>query len=196
MATQPPRVIIVAGPPGSGKGTQCKRLVEDQGFVHISTGDVFRDAVEGGTALGTAAATHMQQGRFVPDDQVIAMVRQRLAQPDVAARGALLDGFPRTAGQARALLTHGIAVERFLLLTTTDSVCTDRILHRRVDRDTGEIFNLRDLPPSVDAGRLVRREVMVTEETIAARLRTYHSQLGLILPHFRGKIQVVQGCTC
>merc|ERR1719502_94584 len=103
-ASSLPRIIVVAGPPGVGKGTLCMQLAVSHGFAHISTGDIFRDAVARGTSLGLAAKAHMDAGDFVPDELVLQMVRSRLAEPDVAAAaGVLLDGFPRTATQARAL---------------------------------------------------------------------------------------------
>lgn len=188
------QIIVVAGPPGAGKGTQCKRLASAHGLVHLSTGDVFRDAVARRTDLGIIAEAHISTSRFVPDDIVVRLVRERLAQPDARARGVLLDGFPRTAAQAQAL-TDLVNVNRFVLLQLSDEQCVDRVLSRRIDPLTGDIYNLISAPPpqgDVEA-RCVRREVHVDDGLVRSRLQVYHSHLGLILPYFTGKIQVVGG---
>jgi adenylate kinase len=90
-----PRYIVLLGPPGAGKGTQARVLVEKTGLVHISSGDIFRENTKNQTELGVLAQTYMNRGELVPDDITIAMIRERLSRPDCAS-GALLDGFPRT----------------------------------------------------------------------------------------------------
>jgi len=188
------RVIIVAGPPGSGKGTQCKRLSKKYGFRHISTGDIFRDAMMKGTELGKTVAPYIQKGHFVPDDLVIALIEEYVQAPESLKQGVLLDGFPRTASQARALAASKVEIERFILLQTSDAICVERCLGRRTDPDDGKIYHLKFSPPKQEiSDRLVRREFDVDEKTIRVRLQVYYAQLGLMLPYFRGKIQVVNG---
>merc|ERR1719163_1209525 len=149
--TPPPRVIVVAGPPGSGKGTLCKALAR-------APGDLFRDAIARDTPLGRVARAHIERGDFVPDDLTLQLVRDRLGAPDVAAAaGVLLDGFPRTAPQARALRASGLRVERLLLLACADDACAERVSGRRVDPATGDIYHLRRAAPRARASRATRR---------------------------------------
>ena len=136
---------------------------------------------------------YIKKGDFIPDQLVIRLVKERIQEADAIAKGVLLDGFPRTRHQAQELVAS-IAVERFLVIQIFDDMCVERILDRRVDPETGEIYHLKYLPPpEYVVNRLVRREYDVDEQVIRNRLRTYHAQLGLILPFFRGKIQVVNG---
>lgn len=186
-------VIVVAGAPCSGKGTQCQRLAEKFGFVHISTGDIFRDDVKRGTELGKQAQEYLNRNCFVPDEIVINFIRDRLKQPDVMEKGVLLDGFPRTADQASAL-TEQIKVDQLVLLQVPEKALVQRALGRRVDPNTGLIYNLDFLPPNLDvAPRLVRRECDVDEHAVRARLSTHRMQIRRILPYFLGKVQRVDG---
>eukprot|EP01105_Mastigella_eilhardi_P000807 TRINITY_DN10959_c0_g1_i5.p1 TRINITY_DN10959_c0_g1~~TRINITY_DN10959_c0_g1_i5.p1 ORF type:complete len:579 (+),score=128.12 TRINITY_DN10959_c0_g1_i5:24-1739(+) len=183
------RVIVVFGAPGSGKGTQCKWLACKFGFVHLSTGDVFRDAVARGTALGAQVRPYVERGDFVPDELVVELVAQRLQQPDAVAKGVLLDGYPRTRTQARALAEQ---VERFLLLQAPDDVCAERVLGRRTDPVTGDIYHLKLRPPPHEVScRLVQRPHDNDERAVRLRLQAYHRRLGQILQYFSGKIQLV-----
>src|SRR5512137_1543532 len=97
-----PKYIVLLGPPGAGKGTQAKLLIEKTGLVHISSGDIFRENIKNQTELGLLAQTFMNKGELVPDDVTIAMIKERFSRPDCAP-GAILDGFPRTQAQAEAL---------------------------------------------------------------------------------------------
>ena len=100
------KVFVIAGPPCSGKGTQCKLLAEAHGLVHLCTGDIFRDLATRGTELGLQVKEHMDRGCFVPDNVTIELIKERLGHPDVKKYGALLDGFPRTPEQAEVLTKH------------------------------------------------------------------------------------------
>jgi adenylate kinase family enzyme/Mg-chelatase subunit ChlD len=123
----------------------------------------------------------------------IDLVKDFLAQPESIERGVLLDGFPRTPGQAQALVHH-VEVDRFILLRVSDSACIERILERRVDPETGTNYHLRFVPPPSDiSARLVRREYDIDANVVQTRLRAYHEQLGNIVPHFNGKIMLVDG---
>jgi adenylate kinase len=186
------RIIIVCGPPGAGKGVQCKILESELGFLHLSTGDIFRDAVARGTSLGLEADRYIRRGHFVPDNLVLNMVVDRLRQADAIARCVLLDGFPRTERQAISLL-RDFKVERVLLFQISENMCTERVLNRRVDPSTGSIYHLQFMPPPDGevASRLVRREYDIDRKIVQARLQTYYAHLGLILKHFHGYIQTV-----
>ena len=141
--------IILLGPPGSGKGTQAKRLAESFGFMHLSTGDMLREEVRKGSKLGRQARNVMEKGELVPDELIVAMIRSRLAN---GQRGLILDGFPRTVAQAEALdamLTEsGTAIDRALLVDVSDAEVTKRLLGR------AEIEDRADDTPKVIANRL------------------------------------------
>jgi adenylate kinase len=127
------RRLLLLGPPGAGKGTQAARLVDELGIPQISTGDMLRAAVSAGTEVGRRAQEHMDAGRLVPDDVVIGVAEERLARPD-AARGFILDGFPRTAGQAAALdallARLGVRLERCIALRVDEEELVQRLLRR------------------------------------------------------------------
>ena len=128
--------LIICGAPASGKGTQCERIRERYGVVHLSTGDMLRAAVAVGTEVGCEAAAYMDKGALVPDDVIIDVVVERLSQPDCRSRGWLLDGFPRTAAQAAALSAAGIVPDGVLLLDVPDDALVERVVGRRLDPET------------------------------------------------------------
>ena len=182
--------MILIGPPGAGKGTQAQRLVRQYAIPHISSGDMLRAAVAEGTALGKQADDFMKAGQLVPDDVVIGMVIDRIGKPD-AAKGFMLDGFPRTRPQAEALDAAldraGVALDRVLLIEVPDSLIVERIVGRRTDPQTGTIYHLTFNPPPPDiAGRLVQRKDD-TEEACRARLDKYHSETAPIVPFYEQK---------
>jgi len=187
------KIVVIAGPPAGGKGTQSKMLQERLGHVHISTGDIFREAAEQGTELGKQAADFMARDQFVPDKMVVQMVKDYLAKPDIQAKGCLLDGFPRTPEQAQALSTH-IQVDRFVLLHVPEKVSVERALDRRMDPATGAIYNLKSVPPPASVvASLIRRSNDCDEPTVKARVQTYTEHKDKILQYFTGKIQRIDG---
>ena len=120
-----PLHLVIAGPPASGKGTQCELIAERYGIVHISTGDILRAEAKAESAHGRKAKAFMESGALVPDELITAMVIARIAEDDVRERGYLLDGFPRTLTQAQSL-SEATTVDAFLLLTTPDAVLVGR----------------------------------------------------------------------
>lgn len=142
--------LILLGPPGTGKGTQAKRIAQELGLVHIATGDMLREAVSGETALGKQAQAYMDRGDLVPDDLIIAMLLDRIDQPDARA-GALLDGYPRTLDQARALdealERQGVAVDAALHITASDEEIIRRLSGRWLCGACGEIYHESERPP-------------------------------------------------
>jgi adenylate kinase len=190
--------MIFIGPPGAGKGTQAARLVEYYRIPHISTGDMFRAAVKAGTPLGQQADAFMKDGKLVPDSLTIAMLLERIREPD-AAQGFMLDGFPRTVPQAEALdVALGAAdvkLDVVLVLEVPDDLIVNRIVGRRADPETGRIYHLQFDPPPADvAGRLVHRKDD-TEEACRTRLGAYHAQTAPIVPYYekQGLVRKVDG---
>ena len=185
------KVVVVAGPPCSGKGTQCKRLAAQLGLVHVSTGDAFRDAVARRTPLGLQAKGYMDRGRFVPDELMIQFVTDRLAEPDVVARGCLLDGFPRTGPQARTLAA-AVKIERIVVLQVPDKALQTRARARRIDPVTGDIYNLTYVPPPADVvARLEPRQYDDDAGTFQTRLDVYHKHIRQIIPSFGQRVWMV-----
>ncbi|EGZ12539.1 hypothetical protein PHYSODRAFT_517977 [Phytophthora sojae] len=181
----PPRLVI-AGPPAGGKGTQCELLVEAFNVLHLSTGDLLRAAVACGSQLGLQVQHFMDSGQLVPDELIVDVVLERLGQPDCEARGWLLDGFPRTATQAEALLAAGFCPDAVIALEVPDDEVVRRIAGRRVDSETGKTYHLEFNPPPQDEdvlARLVQRSDD-TEATIRHRLATFHQHLGSVLSTF------------
>jgi adenylate kinase len=178
--------IVIAGPPAAGKGTQCELIAAKFGVVHISTGDLLRDAVAKKTELGLKAQSYMTQGNLVPDELVVDLVIQRLAQPDCAAQGWLLDGFPRTRAQALALQSAGILPDKFVLLKIDDKKVVSRVSGRRTDPVTGKVYHIEANPatdPQVIA-RLVQR-ADDTEATMMQRLEVYHRNVAQVVECYR-----------
>lgn len=183
-----PRVIVLLGPPCSGKSTQAKKLSDKFGFVHVSTGDLFRDHVRRKTPLGQRAARFIDAGRLVPDDLTLAAVRERVEFPDVKRHGCILDGFPRTAAQAKAL-AKSVTVDKALLLTVPRKDLLGRRAGRRVDAATGSVYNINvpglKPPAGLASGRLSRRRYDGDAKAFRVRLDSHDAQMKRILPFFR-----------
>ncbi|MFQ5708544.1 MAG: adenylate kinase [bacterium] len=182
--------IILIGPPGSGKGTQAKRLVKKLGILHISSGDMLREAVAQGTRLGLQAEAFMRQGALVPDSLVIDMIMARISQAD-CKEGFVLDGFPRTLPQAEALDTALLAAEVEInhvpLLLVPDELIITRITDRVMDPVTGKIYHLIfNPPPDQVLHRVVHRKDDALE-TVTNRLAKYHEQTEALIPFYERK---------
>lgn len=197
------RALVVLGPPGAGKGTQAKLIAKNFGVPHLSTGDMFRDAISRGTEIGRLAKPIMEHGGLVPDDIVLQMVEERLRQPD-ATGGVILDGFPRTLPQAEKL---DPVLDRlgFGKPIVVDIQCEpEKLVHRLSGRRTcsvgGEIYNMHDLPPKApeicakDGGKLVQRSDD-RPEIVRQRLVAYELQTKPVSDYYRrqGVLGVVDG---
>jgi adenylate kinase len=187
--------VIFLGPPGAGKGTQAQALASEWGVPHVATGDMLREAAAAKTPLGLEAKRHMDAGSLVPDDVVIGLVGERLAQPDAKA-GVVLDGFPRTVTQAEALdalfARAGLALDRVVFFEVSRDELLRRLTGRRVCRACGRTFHLVSAPPKAagkcDAcgGELYQR-VDDREDTVATRLDVYEKQTAPLLDYYRGR---------
>jgi len=176
--------IVLLGAPGSGKGTQAKKLMADRNFPHISTGDMLREAASAGSRFGERAKTIMDAGQLVPDDIMLGIISERLARPD-AADGFILDGFPRTrqqAGDLEELLDQlGAPLDAAVLMDVDFDILTKRLTGRRTCSLTGKLLNVYFSPQEeIDdclnaGGELIQREDD-NEETIKSRLDVYREQ--------------------
>lgn len=166
--------LILLGPPGAGKGTQAQRLIAKHGIVQLSTGDMLRAAVTAGTPIGLRAKSIMDRGELVPDDVVVAIIAERIDQPD-AKRGFVLDGFPRTVPQAEAL--ERLLAERGLKLDAVIELKVDEgILLRRIEKRVAEM---------VARGEKVRADD--NPEVLKGRLAAYRAQTAPLAGHYAGK---------
>lgn len=187
--------IVLLGAAGAGKGTQAAKLVEAYGLTHISTGDIFRKNVSEGTPLGVEAKKYMDAGQLVPDEVVIAMVKDRLSQPDCDT-GFMLDGFPRTLPQAEALdaaLTDmGKQLDAVVAIEVPRDVLMDRLTSRRQCRGCGKIYNVMgDMPANekvCDAcgGEVYQRDDD-TVEAATKRLNDYDAITSQLVPFYSSK---------
>jgi len=178
--------VILSGAPGSGKGTQCEKIVADLGFVHMSTGDMLRAAVKAGTPLGQQADGFMKAGKLVPDELVIGIVNDKMKEPEVKKKGWILDGFPRTAVQAQALKDAGCQPDKVILLAVPDDIILERITGRRSDPVTNMIYHVK-FKPATDpeiAARLIQRSDDSAEK-LAPRLKAYHDNVEAILTFYK-----------
>ena len=187
--------VAFLGPPGAGKGTQARELAREWSVPQIATGDMLREAVAAGTALGQEAKRYMDQGALVPDEVIVRAMKERLARPD-ASTGFILDGFPRTIGQAEALAQIlkdlGQELEAVVYFDVSEAELLRRLTGRRVCRQCGSSFHLVSAPPAVAGtcdrcgGELYQREDD-SEATVGNRLRVYQRQTAPLLDYYRDR---------
>ena len=193
--------IVLLGAPGSGKGTQAKKLVADYGYPQVSTGDLLRDAVARGTEHGLRAKAAMDAGQLVSDEIVLGILKDRIAQPD-AAKGFILDGFPRNLAQAEALegvlAELGQPLDAAVLMDLDFGILMKRLTGRRSCTGCGRVYNIYFLPPPADGrcescgGELVQR-ADDKEETIGRRLEVYRAETQPLVAYYEklGKLKTV-----
>ena len=187
--------IILMGPPGAGKGTQAKKIIDGFHLPHISTGDMFREAIAKGTPLGLQAKAIIERGDLVPDEITIGLVKERLSQPD-CEHGYLLDGFPRTIPQAEALKVMGPEIGRAVNLvidiTVPDEELVRRIAGRRVCPSCGASFHITDMKPKVEGicdrcGAALIQRKDDNAESLKVRLANYYTSTQPLVDFYKGE---------
>ena len=172
--------IILIGAPGAGKGTQAAFITKEFDIPQISTGDMLREAVQAKTELGLQAKDFMNQGKLVPDDLIIDLVKLRINKED-CKKGFLLDGFPRTIPQAQAMIDEDITIDYVIEVAVPDHEIIKRLTGRRIHPASGRIYHIINNPPKKDGFDDITGEPLVLrdddkESTIIQRLKTYHEQ--------------------
>lgn len=190
--------VILLGAPGAGKGTQAQFIMNKFGIPQISTGDMFRAAIKESTELGKQAKALMDEGKLVPDELTVALVKDRIAQPD-CANGFLLDGFPRTIPQADALKESGVKIDLVLEFDVADEVIVERMSGRRVHQPSGRTYHVVYNPPKVEGKDDVTGEDLIIRqddkpETVLERLAIYHKQTKPLIAYYTAEAEA--GNTC
>jgi adenylate kinase len=188
--------IILLGPPGAGKGTQAQRLQGDLGMVQLSTGDMLRAAVASGTELGKKAKGMMEKGELVPDDLIVGLIKDRIARPD-CAKGFILDGFPRTEAQAKALdkmlAETGMKLDQVVEMEVDEKALTERVVGRFTCAKCGTGYHDRFKRPKVEGvcdvcgSKEFTRRKDDTAETMKTRMVAYRAQTEPLLPYYRAR---------
>jgi adenylate kinase len=188
--------IILLGPPGSGKGTQAKRIEQTHGIIQLSTGDMLRATADSGTEFGRRVKAIMDSGQLVPDDIIVEMIDRRIIQPD-CAKGFILDGFPRNVPQARALDAmlgeHRLKLDHVILLDVDEAALVDRLSGRFTCAQCGASYHDRYNAPSregvcdVCGGTEFVRRADDRPEAVKARFHVYRAQTAPILPYYRDR---------
>ena len=191
--------LILLGAPGAGKGTQAEILCDKLGIPTISTGNILRAAVKDGTPMGQKAKSYMDAGALVPDDVIVGIVKERLAQPD-CANGFILDGMPRTIAQGEALEAMGVEIDKVLNLLADDEMIMQRMSGRRVCAKCGASYHIQN-KPSAKPGICDRcgGELTIRKDdepdTVRDRLKAYHEQTEPLKDYYakKGNLRVVEG---
>ena len=191
--------LILLGAPGAGKGTQAELLVEKLSIPAISTGNMLREAMAYGTELGKKAKQYMDEGSLVPDDLILGIVADRVAQPD-CANGFILDGVPRTLAQAEALEAKGVKIDYVVSIEVDDSEIEARMTGRRVCGRCGSSYHIEANPPKIEnvcdhcSNQLIIRKDD-TPETVRHRLEVYHASTEVLKDFYGqlGRLRMVNG---
>ncbi len=189
--------IVLLGAPGAGKGTQCKRIVDRYHVAHLSSGDILRKERAAGTALGKKAQGYMDSGALVPDELIVAMMKEAI--DEISETGFILDGFPRTVNQAKeldkALDAGGIPIEVVLNLEVNDTIIAERMSGRRSCQKCGAVYHVRNLKSQVEGvcdydGAVLIQRPDDDLAVVKKRLKTYHEQTVPVIDYYEGHLTV------
>ena len=191
--------LILLGAPGAGKGTQAELLMEKLSIPGISTGNMLREAIKNGTELGKKVKSYMDGGLLVPDELIMGIVAERVAEPD-CANGFMLDGVPRTLAQAEALDAAGVRIDHVVSIEIDDNVIEGRMTGRRVCSACGASYHVVANPPKTEGvcdscgGELIIRKDDAPE-TVRKRLEVYHAQTEVLMDYYgkQGKVRHIKG---
>lgn len=179
--------IVFLGPPGAGKGTQAVNISKRYGIAHIATGDMLREHVRKGTELGKIAKGYMESGGLVPDDVIVGMIVQKLAEPE-CEKGCLFDGFPRTIKQAEAL-SEKVRIDAAVNIDVADDIIIDRLSGRRVCKDCGAVYHISNLGKDAKTCANCGGELIIRSddnaETVKNRLKVYHEQTSPLIEYYK-----------
>lgn len=191
--------LILLGAPGAGKGTQAELLTERLGIPSISTGNMLREAIANGTPVGKEAKYYMDSGLLVPDDVILRIVAERVAQSDCQG-GFILDGVPRTLPQAEGLAQKGVRIDHVVSIEIDDSVIEGRMTGRRVCPKCGASYHIAAHPPKVEGvcdhcGSAVTIRKDDAPETVCRRLEVYHAETEALKAYYaeQGKLRLIEG---
>lgn len=188
--------IILLGAPGAGKGTQADIISQHLKIQSISTGNIIREALKSGTELGKQAKSFMDNGQLVPDETVVKIIKERLSKGDLD-NGFILDGFPRTIPQAKALDDLGVKIDKVIDIETDDDIIIPRMSGRRVCEDCGASYHLVNIKPQIDGicdkchGTLVQRKDDQIE-TVKNRLKIYHEQTKPLINYYKNQNKLIE----
>ncbi|KAF1316592.1 adenylate kinase, partial [Globisporangium splendens] len=184
VENQRPPKIVICGPTGAGKGTQCGYLVQEFNVVHLSTGKMLRAHIQQGSPLGVKAQTYVGAGELVPDELIMSMIMERLAQDDCKTRGWVLDGFPRTEMQARVMVSHHVTPDVVVMIDLADAEVFKRVAERIVDPQTGHSYHAEMSPPPAEIAHRVTRRVEDDEGLVKKHIMNYRENRGAIYEAF------------
>ena len=182
--------LVFLGPPGAGKGTISQQITGELEIIQISTGDLLRDAVKNGTELGMKAKEYMDSGDLVPDELIIGLLKGRIAQDD-CKKGFILDGFPRTLGQADALGEAGVEIDKVINFNVNDELVIRRITGRRISKSTGKIYNVypecSPNPPEGHPEEDLQQRADDNEVVVRDRLKVYYDKTAPLIDYYKEK---------
>ena len=182
--------LIFLGPPGAGKGTISQHIKDELEIIQISTGDLLREAVKQGSELGMKAKEYMDSGDLVPDELIIGLLKDRIEQDD-CQKGFILDGFPRTLGQADALGESGVEIDKVINFNVDDELVVRRITGRRISKSTGKIYNVypecSPNPPEGHPKEDLQQRADDNEEVVRDRLKVYYEKTAPLIDYYKEK---------
>ncbi len=185
--------IILIGPPGAGKGTQAKYIEQSANIPQISTGDILRATINSDSPSSQPLKTILDKGELVPDELMIKIIKERLIEDD-CRNGFLLDGFPRTIGQAEALRSANVKIDHIIEISVPDEAIINRITGRRVHLESGRIYHVDNHPPKSPGLDDLTGETLIqrdddTKETVSKRLKVFHDTTSPLINYYRENIQ-------